>query len=171
MGQSCTIQWRPFHVFNESAKVGHTKSTWFQNFKTMYPLLILVRISALLVVAPLGLATLFTAATSVPLGVPFNFANVIVIPLLLGMGVDTGIHLVHRYRSEALPGGNLLRTATARAVLLSSLTTVASFGTLGLSTHLGMASLGQLLALGICLILLCNLVILPALLQVTGRGR
>ena len=126
---------------------------------------------ALLVVAPLGLATLFTAATSVPLGVPFNFANVIVIPLLLGMGVDTGIHLVHRYRSEALPGGNLLRTATARAVLLSSLTTVASFGTLGLSTHLGMASLGQLLALGICLILLCNLVILPALLQVTGRGR
>ena len=126
---------------------------------------------ALLVVAPLGLATLFTAATSVPLGVPFNFANVIVIPLLLGMGVDTGIHLVHRYRNESLPGGNLLRTGTARAVLLSSLTTMASFGTLGLSTHLGMASLGQLLALGICLILLCNLVILPALLQVTGRGR
>ena len=126
---------------------------------------------ALLVVAPLGLATLFTAATSVPLGVPFNFANVIVIPLLLGMGVDTGIHLVHRYRSEALPGGNLLRTGTARAVLLSSLTTVASFGTLGISTHLGMASLGQLLALGIALILLCNLVVLPALLQVTGRAR
>ncbi|MFP8875950.1 MAG: MMPL family transporter, partial [Myxococcota bacterium] len=126
---------------------------------------------ALLVVAPLGLATLFTAATSVPLGVPFNFANVIVIPLLLGMGVDTGIHLVHRYRSEALPGGNLLRTGTARAVLLSSLTTVASFGTLALSTHLGMASLGQLLALGFGLILLCNLVVLPALVQVTGRGQ
>ena len=126
---------------------------------------------ALLVVAPLGLAALLTAATSVPLGVPFNFANVIVIPLLLGMGVDTGIHLVHRYRSEALPGGNLLRTGTARAALLSSLTTLASFGTLALSTHLGMASLGKLLALGIGLILLCNLVVLPALLQVTRRGR
>ena len=126
---------------------------------------------ALLVIAPLALASLYTAAASIPLAVPFNFANVIVIPLLLGMGVDTGIHLVHRHRSEALTAGSLLRTGTARAVLLSSLTTVASFGTLGFSSHLGMASLGQLLALGICLILLCNFVILPALLQVTQRGR
>ena len=125
----------------------------------------------LLVVAPLALASLYTAAASIPLDIPFNFANVIVIPLLLGMGVDTGIHLVHRYRHESLSAGRLLQSGTARAVLLSSLTTVASFGTLGFSTHLGMASLGQLLALGICLILLCNLVILPALLQVSERGR
>ena len=113
---------------------------------------------------------LFTAAISVPLSVPFNFANVIVIPLLLGMGVDTGIHLVHRYRTDKLPDGNLLRTSTASAVVLSALTTTASFGTLGMSSHLGMASLGQLLALGIALILLCNLVVLPALVRVSGRA-
>jgi hopanoid biosynthesis associated RND transporter like protein HpnN len=128
-------------------------------------------LDALLVALPLALASLFTAASGVLLGVPFNFANVIVIPLLLGMGVDTGIHLVHRYRIEKLPDGNLLHTSTAGAVVLSSLTTAASFGTLGLSSHLGMASLGRLLTLGISLILVCNLVVLPALARVTGRAR
>jgi predicted RND superfamily exporter protein len=120
-------------------------------------------LDAALVALPLGLAALFTAALSVLAGIPLNFANVIVIPLLLGMGVDTGIHLVHRMRGASLPGGNLLRTSTARAVLLSALTTTASFGTLAFSSHPGMASLGQLLAVGIALILLCNLVLLPAL--------
>ena len=121
-----------------------------------------------LVALPLALAALLTTASSVVLAVPFNFANVIVIPLLLGMGVDTGIHLVHRLRRDAALGSQLLQTSTARAVLLSALTTIASFGTLGLSSHLGMASLGQLLALGISLILLCNLAVLPALVHSIG---
>ena len=95
----------------------------------------------------------------------------LLIPLLLGMGVDTGIHLVHRLRSENAPRANLLQTSTARAVLLSALTTIASFGSLGFSSHLGMASLGQLLALGIALILVCNLAVLPALAHVVLRGR
>ena len=122
---------------------------------------------AALVALPLALASIFTAAFSVPLGVSFNFANVIVIPLLLGMGVDTGIHLVHRCRTDAPPDGNLLHTSTARAVLLSAATTMASFGTLGFSSHLGMSSLGRLLVLGIALILVCNLVLLPALVRIT----
>jgi hopanoid biosynthesis associated RND transporter like protein HpnN len=119
-----------------------------------------------LVAFPVALAALLTTASSVVLSVPFNFANVIVIPLLLGMGVDTSIHLVHRFRTEAAPEGNLLRTSTAAAVLLSALTTIASFGSLGLASHLGMASLGRLLALGIALILVCNLAVLPALIQI-----
>jgi hypothetical protein len=95
---------------------------------------------------------------------------VIVIPLLLGMGVDSGIHLVHRHRTAAPTHGNLLRTTTARAVTFSALTTLASFGTLGFSSHPGMASLGQLLTIGIAFVLLCNLIVLPAL--VAGyRGR
>lgn len=124
-----------------------------------------------LVAAPLVLATLFTVACSVVLGIAFNFANVIIIPLLLGMGIVYGIHMVHRVRGGGLPDGNLLRTGTARAVLLSALTTMASFGTLGFSSHLGLASLGQLLTLGIALVLLCNLVALPALVKVTKKVR
>lgn len=122
-----------------------------------------------LVAVPLILATILTVAGSVVLDIAFNFANVIIIPLLLGMGIDSGIHMVHRARAGALPEGNLLRTGTARAVLLSALTTMASFGTLGFSSHLGIASLGQLLTLGIALVLVCNLVVLPALVRVTER--
>ncbi len=117
---------------------------------------------AVLVALPLALAALLTAAASVALNRPFNFANVIVIPLLLGMGVDSGIHLVHRHRQGG-GAANLLRTGTARAVLLSALTTVASFGTLGFSSHRGLASLGQLLTLGLGLMVMANLVLLPAL--------
>ncbi len=115
-----------------------------------------------LVALPLLLATLLTVAGAGLFGIPFNFANVIVVPLLLGMGIDSGIHMVHRVRAGALPAGNLLQTGTTRAVLLSALTTTASFGTLGVSSHLGIASLGQLLTLGMAMVLFCNLVVLPA---------
>lgn len=123
-----------------------------------------------LVAAPLILATVLTVACSVILKIPFNFANVIIVPLLLGVGIVYSIHMVHRVRAGELPDGNLLRTGTARAVLLSALTTMASFGTLGFSSHLGMASLGQLLTLGIALVLLCNLIVLPALVEVSQRS-
>jgi hopanoid biosynthesis associated RND transporter like protein HpnN len=126
---------------------------------------------AALAAIPLLLATLLTTAASVVFDTPFNFANVIVIPLLLGMGVDSGVHLVHRHRANASPHGNLLETGTARAVLFSSLTTIASFGTLAFSTHVGMASLGRLLTLGIAVIVACNLLVLPALVVLLARRR
>lgn len=116
-----------------------------------------------LVLLPLAVAAALTAACTVWIPLPLNFANVIVIPLLLGMGVDSGIHLVHRLRDGHLPSQGLLGTTTARAVSLSALTTVAAFGTLGLSEHPGLASLGRLLALGLGWILVSNLVLLPAL--------
>lgn len=123
-----------------------------------------------LVALPLTLAAVCTAGASVALGLPFNFANVIVIPLLLGMGVDSAIHLVTRERDEPPADGRLLETSTARAVVVSALTTAASFGTLGLTSHLGMASLGRMLTLGIALILVANLLVLPAALTWLRRS-
>jgi predicted RND superfamily exporter protein len=120
-----------------------------------------------LVLAPLALAALLTTAGSVIIGPPFNFANVIVLPLLLGMGIDSGIHLVSRFEEGVTT--DLLRTSTARAVLYSALTTAGSFGTLGLASHQGMASLGQLLTYGMIFTLLANLVVLPALLMTWRR--
>ncbi|MGH0037523.1 MAG: MMPL family transporter [Myxococcota bacterium] len=118
----------------------------------------------LLVLAPLLLGAVLTAAAMVGLGIRFNFANVIVIPLLLGMGVDSGIHLVHRARTEGLAPSELMATTTARAVFYSAITTVVSFGSLALSSHLGMVSLGKTLVVGLGLTLFANLVVLPALL-------
>ena len=123
-----------------------------------------------LVLIPLTLATAFTVATAVLLAIPFNYADVIVLPLLLGIGVDSGIHLVHRARVSGDASINLLGTSTARAVAYSSLTTIASFGTMGLATHRGLATLGQLLTIGVGFTLLCNLVVLPALIALRWRG-
>jgi hypothetical protein len=122
-----------------------------------------------LVMVPLALATVFTVAVAVVLGIPFNFADVIVLPLLLGIGVDSGIHLVHRARTSG-DVSNLLGTSTARAVAYSALTTIASFGTMGLASHRGLATLGQLLTIGVGFTLLCNLVVLPALLTLRTGG-
>ncbi len=118
----------------------------------------------MLALVPLAFASLMTAAAAVLLGLPFNFADVIVLPLLLGIGVDSGVHLVHRFRHESFPREHVLHTSTARAVLFSAVTTLASFGTLGFSTHLGIATLGRLLALGVAIMLVANLIVLPALL-------
>jgi hopanoid biosynthesis associated RND transporter like protein HpnN len=125
-------------------------------------LLILLRpkTDALLVILPLLLAGGLTGAASVLFNVPFNFANVIALPLLLGIGVDSGIHMVHRLRTAPPSSGELLQTSTARAVLFSSLTTICSFGNLAVSPHRGMASMGELLTIGIGLTLMCTL---PAL--------
>jgi len=124
-----------------------------------------------LVMVPLGLAAVLTVAAAVLLDIPFNFADVIVLPLLLGIGVDYGIHLVHRARTVNAEGVNLLGTSTARAVGFSALTTIGSFGTMGLATHLGLATLGRLLTLGVTLTVLCNLLLLPALIALHGKGQ
>jgi hypothetical protein len=123
----------------------------------------------ILVMTPLALAALFTTALAVVLGIPFNFADVIVLPLLFGLGVNSGIHLVERWRLGDTTADHLLQTSTAQAVVYSSLNTIGSFGTLGFTTHRGMASMGQLLALGVTLTVICNLLVLPALIELRTR--
>ena len=117
-----------------------------------------------LVLAPLALGASLSVGAMVAFGISFNFANVIVLPLMLGIGVDSAIHLVHRARNETLAVSGLMSTTTARAVFYSALTTIVSFGTLAFSSHRGMASLGNLLVIGMVSTLLANLVVLPALL-------
>ena len=124
-----------------------------------------------LVLVPLLTAALVTGAVSVLAGLPLNFANVIALPLLLGIGVDSGIHIIHRYRTDLPDGKNILATSSARAVIVSSLTTMGGVGNLALSPHAGTASMGLLLTLGIGVTLACMLLVLPALLTVVGRPK
>lgn len=123
-----------------------------------------------LVLAPLLLSSVLTVAAMVILDIPFNFANVVVVPLMLGIGVDSGIHLVHRAELSGAGGEDLMDSTTARAVFYSALTTLISFGTLALSSHRGVASLGIVLSIGMTLTVISNLVVLPALIRVTGRA-
>ena len=118
----------------------------------------------LLVLSPLALSSLMTVAAMVLLDIPFNFGNIIVIPLLLGIGVDSGIHLVHRAQQSGGRAADLMDSTTARAVFYSALTTTVSFGTLAFSSHRGMASLGVVLSIGMVATVIGNLIVLPALL-------
>ncbi|HWP67079.1 MAG TPA: MMPL family transporter [Candidatus Limnocylindria bacterium] len=124
---------------------------------------------AMLAFFPLFLAAALTCASLVVLGQSFNFANVIVLPMLIGMSVDSGVHLVHRHRvDDRTP---VLGTSTGRAVFYSALTTFLAFGSLGFAPHRGMAAIGQLLAIGVALVLVCYVVVLPAVLEWDDRRR
>ena len=122
------------------------------------------RRDVLFILAPLLLAGLLTAATVVLIGESFNFANIIALPLLFGIGVDSAIHILHRYRTAPPSDGSLLATSTARAVVVSAFTTACGFGNLAVSAHLGTASLGKMLAYGLCFMLICTLLLLPSML-------
>lgn len=118
----------------------------------------------------LVLAAVLTAATAVLLGVPFNFANVIAVPLLVGVGADSGVHLGIRARRGATASA-VYETSTPRAVFFSAITTVCSFGTLMLSAHRGVASMGILLTLAIVYTLICTILVQPWLLDKLGPDR
>ncbi|NJN52537.1 MAG: MMPL family transporter [Gammaproteobacteria bacterium] len=120
---------------------------------------------ALLVLAPLTLAAVFTVAVAVLIDMPFNMANVLVLPLIFGLGVDNGIHVVDRFRRER-DVSHLMHSSTPRAVLLSTLTTVGAFAALMLSPHQGTASIGALLTIAIVWLLLFTVLVLPMLLSV-----
>lgn len=124
----------------------------------------------LLAFFPLALAAGVTCACMVVMGMQFNFANVIVLPMLIGMGVDNGVHLVHRHRTEP-EEEDVLGTSTARAVLYSAITTVLSFGSLIFASHRGMAAIGEILTLGVAATFVCYVVALPAVLAWDDRRR
>jgi hopanoid biosynthesis associated RND transporter like protein HpnN len=103
------------------------------------------------------------------LDIPFNPANMIVLPLILGIGVDHGVHLVHLWRQQR--GRFVLGDATTVAVLLTASTTTASFGALILARHQGLQSLGQVLTLGVTTCLAASIIFFPALLCWLTRNR
>jgi hypothetical protein len=111
---------------------------------------------------PLLLALLLTTAASVLLDIPFNFANIIVLPLLLGIGVDYCVHLSHRHKSLEHKD-SLLSSSTAKGVVLSAVTTTVSFSSLWFSAHRGTSGMGIMLGISTTLIILCSLFVLPAL--------
>lgn len=120
---------------------------------------------ALLSLIPVGAGLLWMLGVMWLFGIAFNPANLMALPIIIGIGVDSGIHMIHRWIQEGKRAEGLLAESTARAVILSNLTTIVSFGMLAFARHQGMKSLGLLLAIGLTLSLLAALLLLPALLS------
>ena len=119
---------------------------------------------AVLILIPLALAALFTLAIGVLLGVSLNMANILVLPLVFGLGVDNGIHVVDRFHGTG-DVTNFMHSSTPRAVILSTLTTVGTFAALSLSPHQGTASIGIMLTIAVTLVLVFTVFLLPVLLS------
>lgn len=122
-----------------------------------------------LALLPLALGVYFMLWVMGANDVHFNPANFMGLPLLLGIGLDFGIHVLHRVKEDGR--ANMFDHSTGPATAVSGLTTICGFGTLAMGGHQGVASLGLILASGVFGILMAALVVLPALLTVLGLGK
>lgn len=116
---------------------------------------------------PVGLGTLWLLGIMGLAGIPFNPANIMTLPLVIGVGVTNGIHILNRFAEEQHPA--ILARSTGKAVLVSGLTTIAGFGSLILAQHRGIASLGQIMATGTATCMIIALTLLPAVLNLMSR--
>jgi len=94
----------------------------------------------------------------------FNLANLITVPLIIGIGVENGIHLLHRFREEGEGGPALIEGSTGQAVALFSLTTMIGFGSLMVARYYGIFSMGLLLTVAVGSVLVASLTVLPLIL-------
>jgi hypothetical protein len=102
-------------------------------------------------------------------GIPFNPANIMTLPLVIGIGVTNGIHILNRFAEEKNP--SILAKSTGKAVLVSGLTTIVGFGSLVIAEHQGIQSLGWVMAVGTATCMTAGLTFLPALLTLMARRR
>ncbi len=125
--------------------------------------------SVILALLPVGIGTLWLAGLMGWFGISFNLANIMTLPLVIGIGVTNGIQILNRFAEERTP--NILARSTGKAVLVSGLTAIAGFGSLILAKDQGIHSLGCVMAVGIATCMIAGLTFLPALLNLLGRWR
>ncbi|HHF57892.1 MAG TPA: multidrug RND transporter, partial [candidate division WOR-3 bacterium] len=100
-------------------------------------------------------------------GVSLNFLNVLAFPLIIGIGIDDAVHVMHRYIKEgSIPG---VYTLIGRAIFYTTLTTGAAFGSLLLGKYRGYPSFAIVILVGISLAFLYTLFLLPPLLRLVRR--
>ncbi len=126
---------------------------------------------SLLSLVPVAIGFLLTFAIMHALDMPINPANIIVLPLMFGIGVDSGVHMLHRYRlqpDEDPPG---LTRGTGKGIVITTLTTVIGFATMLIASHRGIRSLGFVLSVGVFLTMVACLLVMPAWLSLRRTRR
>jgi len=131
---------------------------------------------ALLALLPTALGWLWMLGALVLLGLRFDIANIVALPLVLGIGIAFGVHMVHRVREEEIASGRPVNLdevvrGTGGAIIVAALTTILGFAGLMLGKYGAMLSLGSVMCIGIAATLLATVFVLPAVLVVLGRAR
>jgi uncharacterized protein len=118
---------------------------------------------------PLTVGILFMVAGMWLCGISFNSANIIVMPLVLGIAVDSGIYIINRFRREEGSAASVIMSSTGVGVLLNTLTIMASFGALMVAHHQGVFSIGAVMSLGMFACQIAFMITLPAVLTLAGK--
>jgi hopanoid biosynthesis associated RND transporter like protein HpnN len=158
----------------ETIKEGYNKASMYAMAGIVFLTLLMVRgaLRSVLALVPLLVGSVWTLGMMALFGVQFNMANLLFLPLIIGIGIDNGVHIVHsfqateKYEGESVP----LARSTAKAIALAALTTIVGFGSLMLSSHRGIYSLGLLVALGVGSVFIASLTTLPSLLAIVGTA-
>ncbi|HYG24952.1 MAG TPA: MMPL family transporter [Verrucomicrobiae bacterium] len=124
-------------------------------------------VSVLLALTPVAIGSIWTGALMGFFGIPLNPANIMTLPLVIGIGVTNGIHILNRFAEEQTP--SILGKSTGKAVFASGLTTIAGFGSLILARHQGIQSLGAVMSTGVLMCMAAALTFVPALLNLTQK--
>jgi uncharacterized protein len=160
--------------YMETIKEGYSKASVYAMSGIVFLTFLMFRgaLSTLLALVPLLVGSVWTLGMMVLLGVQFNMANLLFLPLIIGIGIDNGVHIVHSFRATGKYEGESapLARSTAKAITLAALTTIVGFGSLMISSHRGIHSLGLLVALGVGSVLIASLTTLPSLLAILGSA-
>lgn len=114
---------------------------------------------------PIAIGLLWMFGTMLIFDLQFNFYNLVVLPAILGIGVDSGAHLTHRYRDEGKNSMWVVLSSTGQHIVMGSFTTMLGFAGLIFAAHPGLQSLGIMAVIGIGMTLLTSVTFLPALIQ------
>ena len=161
----------PVQLYHYTAllKNSYQEAAWYS--LGAIALLVLVHFRSLSCVAlalvPVAIGSLWLGGLMGWLGVPLNPANIMTLPLVIGIGVTNGIHILNRFAEEQT--ANILARSTGKAVLVSGLTAMAGFGSLMLAQHRGIYSLGCVMTTGLATCMVAGLTFLPALLNLLMR--
>ena len=125
---------------------------------------------ALLAMIPLFFGVIWMVGIMGLTGIQLTLLNIMAIPLIIGIGIDDGVHLIHRYHYEGKDAIFTVFSSTGKAITITSMTTMLAFGSLVFATYRGFGSLGIALFIGVGTCLLASIFVLPALLALTEKG-
>ncbi len=124
---------------------------------------------ALLGIIPLLAGGLWMLGLLSTFGMMLTVVNVIGIPMIVGIGIDDGVHILHRYRVEGFSETPHVLLSTGKAVLLTSLTTMAGFGSLMIAKYRGFIGLGALLVFGVGACFITTVLFMPSIINIAER--
>lgn len=159
------------YYYTELLKVSYIEAAWWALGAIV--LLVFLHFRSLvqvgLALLPVLIGALWMTGFMAWTGIPFNPANIMTLPLVIGIGVTNGIHILNRFAEEKNP--SILAKSTGKAVLISGLTTIAGFGSLIIADHRGIRSLGWVMAVGTATCMVAGLTMLPAILTLRGKSK